>query len=533
MVPQPAPAEASLPDALSIGAGRIQLFVRPAVATRLTSIGDATLAYLSLFDDEIDARFEAFLAAAGMPRSESDLVSAALSLEPTDAVILAAGGEILIARGGAASIPLYWAPTGDAVAIGTLLPVDQDRRLSRAGLIGSAAVASLANENEPNLTTQTPLDGWLRLRRGMVSRLSAEAGLVSEHPVDLAVSGHPATERSRLVAEIRAAFASFGLGLRGHPKVLVELSGGFDSTLAAIAARAQGIALLGASVHFPYYEFRFEDDIQVAVAERLAIERVRLDGESVFPFSPCDWWPRLDEPAISVVGLSHALTMARLAASEGMSRVLVGHGGDQLFSENLLGREPVRRAPARHAYSRGAWSKVSGILGHASASPSGMSRTSLTFSYDARLDVALKEACGVITRSPFTDLEVVRCGMAWARLSARIGARPGKEILAEAFATDLPGAVIGRRGKVPWDGVCARAYARHGDAIASEIDRVSGPLESIGLDVRWLVKRVARLASGDASTTERDDREVIAAYALAIWLRSWGVDRVSDCEWAD
>lgn len=149
-------------------------------------------------------------------------------------------------------------------------------------------------------------------------------------------------------------------------------------------------------------------------------------------------------------------------------------------------------------------------------------RSSLTFLYDARFDVAFKESLGTTTRSPFTDLSWVMCGLAWSRLSARLGLPPSKTILAEAFAAELPGAVVARNGKVPWDGVSTRAYATHADSIIAEIERVASPLEHVGLSVSWLVRRVAQLARGQKSTTRRDDREVIAAYALASWLRSWG-----------
>jgi hypothetical protein len=127
----------------------------------------------------------------------------------------------------------------------------------------------------------------------------------------------------------------------------------------------------------------------------------------------------------------------------------------------------------------------------------------------------------------------VRCGLSWARLSTRLGLQPSKSILAEAFAAELPQAVTGRRGKVPWDGVSARAYALHGDSIATELERVAGPLHLLGLDVRWLVRRVAQLAGGQKTTSAGDDKEVIAAYALATWLRSWGVERASECGWSD
>ena len=513
----------------------LQLDVRSAVAVRRVAAREQTLFYLSLFGDEIDSRLEEFLAVG--PRTtwtELALAAAALRLEPTDAVVIACPqDEILVARGGAGNFPLYWTATADKILVSTVLPVDRDRRLSRAGLMNSVTVVAIANQNEPNLSVRTPLAGWFRCRRGAVSRLSASAGYESERPVDLADSDDIEHDRDHLIEAVRSALDKFGHQQQGRPRALVELSGGFDSTLAAIAARTRGIELLGVSEAFPYYEFRFEEAIQKAVANSLSISHVILDGTTLLAFSPSNWWPRLDEPAIAVIRLKRAVAVSRLASSEGLDRVYVGHGGDQLFAEDILERETTPCPLARGAFSKAAWPEVERILATAESSPFFLRRSLLTYSYDARFDVVFKEAFGTTTRSPFTDLAWVRCGLTWAKLSARLGLPSGKSILADAFAANLPGAVTGRKGKAPWDGVTSRGYARHADSIVTEIERVRGPLERLGMDVRWLVRRVALLADGQKTTSALDDKEVIAGYAIATWLRSWGVERVADCSWAD
>jgi hypothetical protein len=309
--------------------GVLRLDVRSAVSVRQVLEREQTLFYLSLFDDEIDSRLDDFLAFGPLTAwNEHTLAVAALRLEPSDAVVIACSqGEILVARGGAGNFPLYWTRTGGSILVSTVLPVDRDRCLSQAGLITSVAAVSLSGQSEPNLSVRTPLDGWFRCRRGAVSKLSTNAGCVSERPVDLAAFGFIEHDRDHLIEAIRSALGKFGRRQQGRPKALVELSGGFDSTLGAIAARIFGIELLGVSLHFPYYEFRFEEDIQESVAKSLAISRIRLDGAAFLPFAPSDWWPRLDEPSISVCSLRRAVAVARLASSEDIDRVLVGHGG--------------------------------------------------------------------------------------------------------------------------------------------------------------------------------------------------------------
>jgi len=416
--------------------------------------------------------------------------------------------------------------------LSTALPVDENRCISRTGLTTSLAAVSVTLQNEPNFSTLTPARHWFRCRRGAISKLSPAGGCTFECPIDLRETVSCEHDRDSLILAIRSALDEFGRGLSGRPKALVELSGGFDSTLAAIAARTHGIALIGVSLHFPYYEFRFEEDIQCAVAASLAVDRTRLDGTALLPYTPPAWWPRFDEPATCVISLARNLAIAEFAARDRLDRILVGHGGDHRFSENLL--EPVTGPTplARGAFSRAGWLACKYVLGVKSI-PSLLERSTLTHLDDRRMDLPVKEAFGTIPRSPFTDLKMVRCGLSWASLAAHSGLSLGKSILADAFSEELPSAVIHRRGKVCWDGVCARAYAQHGDSIADEIELAKEPLQHIGLDVRWLIGRIGQLARWEKSSFGSDDKEVIAAYALATWLRSWGIERSSDCNWSN
>jgi hypothetical protein len=72
-----------------------------------------------------------------------------------------------------------------------------------------------------------------------------------------------------------------------------------------------------------------------------------------------------------------------------------------------------------------------------------------------------------------------------------------------------------------------RAYAVHGEHIARTFDRTSSVLEHIGVSPGWLLRRVRQLAGWQLAS----DREVMAAYAVSVWLLSWGIDRVSDVAW--
>jgi hypothetical protein len=520
-------------DTATLVEGELRINVRSSVALRRrVFLGDLPLYYLSLFDDEIDARVEDFLSMTETLSGEP-LAGNPFALEPTDAVVVVKhDGTIYVWRGGAANFPLYWTCEKGSIVLSSALPVDSKRRLSVSGLLASVAAVSVPNQNEPNLSTRTPLAGWFRCRRGAITHLSARDRCLSERAIDLASADGVALDHDQLVEALQSAASAFGRRQAARSRALVELSGGFDSTIAAIAARRHGINLVGVSESFPYYEFRFEEEIQQAVADSLGISRIRLDGTRQFVFAPSDWRPNLDEPAIGVLRLKRALAIARAALNEGIDRVFVGHGGDQLFAEDLLDREAALLPLDRKAFSEVAWRELERTLKNARSDPL-MKRSTLTFSYDARFDVVFKEAFGTTTRSPYTDAAWIRCGLAWARLRARHGLAPQKQILSEAFASDLPKAVSHRKGKVPWDGVTSRGYAAHEDDIITELDGARSPLEHVGLNMRWLNRRVRKLADGSMSICDRCDKEVIASYALAHWLHSWGILHVSDCGWSE
>ena len=74
--------------------------------------------------------------------------------------------------------------------------------------------------------------------------------------------------------------------------------------------------MLGVSVRFPYYEFRFEEEIQKAVGAELNVPRSVLDGTKLLPYSPPDVPVRFDEPTVFVTGIRHAEQVARLFMPE-------------------------------------------------------------------------------------------------------------------------------------------------------------------------------------------------------------------------
>ena len=503
--------------------------VRRSVAIRECVMDRLSLLYLSLFDDEIEARFERLLQRAGLDGArlptpgDDDIRSAASHVELTDVLIVQRlRGECAVVRGGSCTFPLFWSRAGSRIRLSTVLPLLENATFSRSGLASAMAAVCHHGSYEPNAWTATPLSGWWRVRRGAITFFDLVHGTNREEPVEQGAAGEASPQQDDVVECVRAAFAAYGCSQAGIASSVVELSGGYDSTLAAAAARSMTNVMRGISVEFPYYEFRFEAPVQRAVAAAMAIPRAVLDGTDLFPYAPWDHPPRFDEPAVFVTGIRHAEQVAGFAASHGATRIYVGHGGDQLFSTDLGGLEPMAASPDRAPFARQAWRAV-----RQTEEPAWRRRSTGCFVYDARQDVWVKETFGPTLRTPFSDNAVFKAALSWSRLNAMQGRRPDKAILACALGDLLPAAVTGRKGKVAYDGVWMRAYAAHGEHIGNTLERVAGLLEHIGANPAWLLKRTRRLAEWAPVS----DREVLGAYAVAAWLVSWGIDRPADVAW--
>lgn len=520
-----------MPPIARIDAGALRLTLRPAVVCRELSWGSRPTFYLSIYDDEIDERTDAWLRALGRRDGASapaDPDALGSRLEPTDAVIApAADGRIVVARGGCCTFPLYWRRVGTHIEVSTSLPIGARPTLSAAGLVKAAAAVNLCSSYEPNAWLETPLAGWCRLRRGAVTVLAADAA-VRETPILHVGSGD--VDAETVTRNVRAAFDAYGATQRRVASSIVELSGGFDSTLAAAAALRPGHRMHGVSTAFRYYEFRFEEPVQQAVARSLGVTRTVVDGEATFPYTPAARPVRLDEPAVFVTGIRQAELFGELAAERGATRIYNGIGGDQLFSTDLTELETFApRRPSCGPFSRAAWRTMRRAADEIRSAVPLRDRRAATFVYDARVDVWIKETFGAVQRSPFTDLAVFHAAEAWSRHCHARGGRPDKRVLVDAAGDWLPDEVVNRRGKVAYDGVWMRAYAANLEPIASAFERVAGVLARIGLSPAWLIRRAEALAAWRPFS----DREVLAAYAIAVWLAAWGIEREGDAAWAD
>lgn len=510
----------SAPDILDVLG--VEVSVRPAVRLRGHGYGRGIALYLSLYDDELDERAQAFwshgLAEGGEPPWAE--------LELTDALLhVASNGAVTVARGAACTFPLWYSTEGGRLRLATSLPILEGPALSRSGLLAAVAGACLHSSYEINAVAQTPLAHWRRLRRGVVTRFDGPT-LTSEEYMRPKRAAQAPT-REEVCREVRAAFDAYGLSQRHVRSSILEVSGGFDSTLAAAGPSRGGMG--GVSVMFPYYEFRFERTVQQAAAQHLGIAREELDGTALFPYSPASVPVRFDEPSVFVTGIRHAEEVARFAARRGAERIYTGHGGDQCFATDLLDREPlVGNNLESGPFTPRAWQAVRRTMGTTRSSDL-LDRSLGTLVYDARPDVWIRETFGPIHRTPFSDLRVFRSALAWSGWCKQHHMRLDKSILAEAAADLLPHAVVARKGKVAYDGVWMRGYHQHADHIASVFEQVGGVLAHIGASPHWLQRRAQELGQWK----DRSDREVLALYAIAVWLSAWGITRADDVTWAD
>ncbi len=520
-----------LPNKLHLGG--LFLDIRRSVSFREWSLVEGVLFYLSLFEDEIDDRFERFLAPPGLASGMSattgfvGVEAASPMLELTDAVVFhGRAGNIVVLRGGSCTIPLYWRCEATGVRLSTALPLHNGEKFSRAGLASAVAAVCLSGSYEPNACIETPLCSWRRLRRGTITTFKGGSVFSEEAVVDQRFPADALLNEDTIAEYVQAAFKDYRHSQRHVTSSVLELSGGFDSTLAGAAAHTPSNDMQGISVEFPYYEFRFEASVQTAVGAALGIPRTVLNGMQMFPYAPWENPPRFDEPAIFVTGIRHAEKVAGFAASHNATRIYMGHGGDQLFSTDLNANEAVSCTPARAPFSKDTWRALRRAI-TLIQQPEWRRRSTGCFVYDGRQDVWVKETFGVSIRTPFSDMALFRAAQMWSRWSASKNALPDKTILSRAVGDMLPEAVLQRKGKVAYDGVWMRAYALHGEHIAHTIDRTSAVLERIGISPDWLVRRARQLADWQPVS----DREVLGVYAISTWLISWNIERASDVAW--
>lgn len=516
--------------------GPVLLAIRREVSWRKFTEAGNVYYYLSLFDREVDRRVTAytrrFRERQIMP---SNLGTLGFDLEPTDTLIVVGQTDIFGWKGGACGIPLYWRRVGEQILITTRLPHPSTSGLSRRGLIASFAVVGAVLQNDQNLLLQSPVAGWTKVRRGAATHWGTGKNLsFAETPVDFAKA--PLLEHllhyDGIVEALRSQMGQFRETQIATGPTVFELSGGMDSTLTAWSARRPGNRLLGISISFPFYEFRFEDGIQIDVARALDAERMELDGRNLYAYAPQKHRVSLDEPVIICMIAKREETFAKIARNEGANTILVGEGGDQLLSEHLLEPMRVTNQIDRSVLKADKRLALDNVMRDMSAAPTDyLNRSTLNFSYDARLVPAIKELWGVTTRTPFTDLGMAMCGIAYAKWCAARGFNHGKKIIIDAFSDVLPEAVQQRRGKVSWEGVYARTYVAHEDSLSEEFESCHEALEEIGFDIQWLMKRVRALGRLEATEYGRDDREVMSVHAIAYWLNEKGIHRRTDCTW--
>jgi hypothetical protein len=516
--------------------GFATIALRRGVAWRMFDFAGQRRCYLTLQDDELDRRVDELCARVSDLGAGDDAALIGYCLEPADTLLTAAAHRVTLWRGGACAIPVYWRDAAGRLQLSTRIPPPSQCVVSRSGLLAAFAVIGSVLQNDPNLVLRTPASGLTRARRGAATswQPSVDGLAMSETPIDFADAPLPERllERAGIIEALRDGITRFGAARSHAANTAVELSGGMDSTLAAWSVRQHGARLLGISIAFPFYEFRYEDAMQLEAAQRLGVERLEVDGRSVYAFTPQDPRLPLDEPMIISMIAKRETTFAELARAAGADTILVGEGGDQLLSEHLL--EPMRIEDhidrrAIRPHSRAALDAT--VQAMRAAPTVYLKRSTMCYSYDARLMLAVKERWGVTTRTPFTDLDLVLCGIAYAKWCAARAFNPGKQIVAEAFADVLPAAILHRRGKVTWEGVYARTYIASAPHIAAEFEACHQALEEVGFDVSWLMRRVAALASLETTDYGRADREIMATYAVAAWLNERGIARRADCAW--
>lgn len=503
------------------------LHIRLSVNFREWPTKNGVLYYFCSFSDEIDDRFKNYISRLThklkKDRLLNALIQSTLHLELTDSIICKEHEQIIVIRGSSANFPLYHSEEG---VISTMLTITENPQISISGL-ASYMTADLTNGiNEPNAVLTTPFLSWKRFRRSALTILDRTRG-VQEIPFPI-ITEEAETEvtMEHSVKAVQEAFTSFISSQKFVKRSVLELSGGFDSTLAGTAVLPNQESMYGISAVYPYYEFKYEESLQKLVADSMKINRTLIDGTVLFPYSKVTKHPWLDEPSKFMTGAKFTESIGEFASSVNATKIYVGHGGDDLFDTDTNDLRLIDAQLDKSFFTKRAYQIITSVI-NKMIRPEWRHNNTGLFTYDGRLDTWVKETFSVSIRSPFSDLSVFRAAQIWSAYCRSKKIVVNKSILTTAFPEMLPIGLRQRKGKTRYEGIWARAYYHHGSSIADAVENCAEIFETIGILPGKIINRVKQLQNYKSN----NEAHIIASFAIADWLLSHNLRKKRDIRW--
>ncbi|MGI9316770.1 MAG: asparagine synthase-related protein [bacterium] len=450
-----------------------------------------------------------------------DLASA---LPITDAIILFFNDKsAVVVRGASANFGLYRESGAGKAKLATYLPPPTDAPLSKKGLWHCVASGLQQGCYEPNLTLYTPFRDWRRLRRGAITAINPEGKIQAETPIHYN-HRHSGTEDPATMLEV--ALKRFSKSTFHNHHLLVEVSGGYDSTLAALSAQDDVKSWDGVSIDYPYYEFRFEKEAQQAAAKSLSIKNhYWIDGSKFGSYTRSDWSPKTNEPCLGATGIERTRLVAETAQKAGAKQILVGTGGDQLFGSDLNTPEPFYYKFSRRFITRAGLPVFNDAQSSLRSEAVWTDRTIGTYIDPAPFYEQVLRDFGVQFVSPFADRKILRIALLWGEIKKKDSlSLSNKDVMRFLPDIRLPPEISNRHGKAPYDGVWSRSYMSNGKHIGELFSLIEPIFEKIGINNKWLFQQLDSLVK--CSTDQ--DQEVIISYAIAKWFNEWNVEKLTD-----
>ena len=502
-----------------------QLSTRDTIGVSQTRFGDTLVLYLSLAEppaidlDFFAKRFEE----SKQPCFEAipDLASV---LSITDAIVFFFNDKsAVVVRGASANFSLYRDSGAGKVNLATYLPSPADAPLSKKGLWHCIASGVQQGCYEPNLTLYTPFRDWRRFRRGAITTLNPDGRIQAE---TLVPGNHRLNGTEDPATMLEVALDRFSKSTFHNQHILVEVSGGYDSTIAALGARHEVSSWDGVSIDYPYYEFRFEKEAQQAAAKSLSIKNhYWIDGSKFGSYTKSDWSPKTYEPCLGATGIERTRLVAETARKAGAKQILVGTGGDQLFGSDLTTPEPFYYRFARRFFTGAGLAEFNNAQSCLRSESIWTDRSIGTYIDPAPFYEQVLRDFDVLFVSPFADRQILQAALLWDEIKKQGSlSASNKDLMKFLAEIKLPSEIANRQGKAPYDGVWSRSYMSNGAHIGELFSVIESIFEKIGINSKWLFQQLGSLIK---CRTDQD-QEVIICYAIAMWFNEWNVNSHSD-----
>lgn len=445
-----------------------------------------------------------------------------------DLLVRCDSSSVTVFRGGCTPVPAFFWWQGAQLVIST--SPDFGRRL-RSDYLAQLLASAWRQPHEP-LFAETPFEGVQRALKGHATRIDRSNRRVESTLLTFESSSWSASCDDDVLDLIEARIAERIRALPKTQHVGLELSGGIDSTLVGSVwnrVREDRIRTVY-SIVYPFFEFRNErrhidEARQLMRADASFVD----DGVALTCLAQTELHRRFAEPNMGMYGMAQGHALYEQMRQAGCDYFLSGTAGDTLFTVGAAHFASAVATGHSPDWLHGSQRKTYNDQVHLQASIWGDAGARQRLFYAGlTLDDAWVESAfetGAPCRlSPLVTASLLPIGEWCTRpenARARLNKWPMRELLRRHGAPNI----AARQGKVPYDGLYARAYIDRQHWLSALVHDMRHELEHAGADSQALAKALAR-----RDVDEMDERNLAVAVSFLMWIRDLKRRRLSETD---